>query len=129
MGVGGNLGTYKSPSPKRRSLYSILELMPPFIRNVAVGIVRMAVFVTGGQTNVKATGRTHQHIHDIMTVVAVALVKGGITAGTAVLTRMTTGVDTTGAVHLEVIIIVTMGKPGLSTITIVVYYTRAIETT
>lgn len=94
----------------------------------------MAVFVTGGRTSVKATGRTHQHIHDTMTVVAVALVKGGITAGTAVLTRMTTGVemtgvDTTGAVHLEVILIVAMGKPGLSTIMIVVYSTRAIETT
>ena len=48
----------------------------------------------------KATGRTPQHIHSTMTVVAVrgniAIVKGGITAETAVQTCMTTGVDTTG---------------------------------
>lgn len=58
----------------------------------------------------KATGRTPQHIHSIMTVVAVrgnsTIAKGGIAAETAVQTCMTTGVDTTGvevtgAVHLK----------------------------
>ena len=63
--------------------------------------VYMAVFVTGGQTGVKATGQIPQHIHDTMTVNAV---RGNMTIGAHDHLKVGLEATGTGAVHLEPIL-------------------------